>query len=359
MKFSQLQTEITTKDETLTNLNDQLNTQQDQLAEFHYQIQNHKKEQGLLEQQNSNLESTIQKINAQLAKTSSELDTQRVLNQAQQKQCSESESAIENLQAQISSLQTSQVNQVKNLTQDSDEEMQLLRLAAENLKQQLQAKEAEKFSSLQKQAELQREIDKLKENHHIYQETNNHLSLLIRDREEKISILEKKEREAGVPVPGTGVILVNPDEKSDEIMVLKKERDDAIKSSERRRAEMQASIDKCKNLGSENEKLRREVERLRQHALQVEEEFEENVQIVKRKEQNALNELARTEDRLKKLQFSEDNMGQAATVKIDKLNEQLRQLGRDKNQVDQENQKLHTKTKEYESQVEAIGNVCE
>jgi len=94
-KFAQLQAEIISKDETLTNLHDQLNTQQEQLAAFHHQVQKHKKDQEISEQQNSNLESTIEKLNTQLSKTSSELDTQRVLNQAQQKQCSENELLVQ------------------------------------------------------------------------------------------------------------------------------------------------------------------------------------------------------------------------------------------------------------------------
>jgi myosin heavy subunit len=117
---------------------------------------------------------------------------------------------------------------------------------------------------------------------------------------------------------------------TDEILVLKKERDDAIKASERRRQEMQQSQDKNTNISIENDKLKKELIRLKKTAEEMMHSHNEDLLHFQEREKDTLNELSRAETRLKNLQFSDQSEGRQAQLKVDSLNEEVRILRRDK-----------------------------
>ena len=117
---------------------------------------------------------------------------------------------------------------------------------------------------------------------------------------------------------------------------------------------MQASQDKLKNFTTDSEKLKHELSRLRKHAINKEDEHEEEMLIVKERENQALTELAKVQTRLKNLQFSDASEGQKARIEHDQVSEALRVATRERQVFEQKTVKLDAKCMEYERQLAAL-----
>ena len=243
------------------------------------------------------------------------------------------------------------------------EELNLLKLSIENLKSQITHKNNEIIQITDTAKNKSNEVETWKQKCHAYQDVNNQLSMIVKDREEKINSANKEifslkqqnlsNQQTSKMDPNKGLIQdsslnlpvqvvnnstenqYNQDELNDEILCLKKELDDAIKTAERRRIEAQTSKDQNTNYKIENDKLKKEVVRLKQAAENLLENHNEELFFQQEREQNALTELAKAETRLKNLQFADASEGQQAKIKVDQLTEDNRLLKKENQRLAQ------------------------
>lgn len=221
----------------------------------------------------------------------------------------------------------------------------------------MQHKHNETLQTFEQLKNANNETETYKQKCHAYQDVNNQLSMIVKDREDKLAEANKqihhlKDTRPDSPFGQVSLAAAAPSllsvvsnsqsnssknsssnpnvhqqiNNSDEILVLKRERDDAIKASERRRQEMQTAKDKNSSLNLENDKLKKELTRLKHKAEEMMHSHNEDLLHYQHRENETLEELARAEQRLKNLQFTDQSEGRQAQLKLDTLNEEVRGL---------------------------------
>merc|ERR1712080_238933 len=104
---------------------------------------------------------------------------------------------LQSAESQLSSIKSDNTIQLNDLhassqqnfkqNQDFTEEFNLTKLANINLKSEIKKRETDLESSIQKIKNISQEVETWKQKCHAYQEANNQMSFLVRDREEKLA----------------------------------------------------------------------------------------------------------------------------------------------------------------------------